>query len=1265
MSARSAARTAFLSFPGEMAGLIQDKDWSETPFGPIDQWSTALRSAVSIILGSRFPMVLYWGKDRALIYNDAWSPVPGQKHPWALGRPGWEVWAEIWDIIGPMFDQVMHEGVATWSDDQLLPLNRYGYVEECYFYYSYSPVRGETGEVEGVFTAVTETTVRVLAERRERLLREISEATSTTRSVGEACRAAAEKMASLPEEAPFFLVYLRAQDGALTLAAKVGDLAGDDLAPATLASSVHRLWPIAEALRLSAPVPLTDIPADIAARLPSNPWPEPVEQALVVPIASAKPESPYGFIVAGLSARRRINPDYITLFERVAGHIATASANAVAYEQERQRAEQLAELDRAKTAFFSNASHEFRTPLTLMLGPIDDLLQHSQGETRDELELIQRNGQRLLRLVNTLLDFSRIEAGRVRAQFEPVDLAAYTAELASSFRSAMDRAGLAFVIDVRPLAQPVWVDREMWEKIVLNLISNAFKYTLRGRVSVTLSDAGNGARLDVADTGVGIPAGELDKVFDRFHRIEGQEGRTHEGTGIGLALVKDLAQLHGGRVGLRSELGTGTTFFVEIPFGRTHVPADASLAPKPVSTATGADTFVSEALRWLPDAETPPMSEEPNAFATDRAHGERILLADDNADMRGYVERLLTKAGYRVEAVKDGVEALAAATARQPHLVLSDVMMPNLDGFGLIRRLRETKATSELPIILLSARAGEESSIEGLEAGADDYLVKPFSARELLARVEGALRLASARREASESLRDANEQLELRVAERTRERDRSWVLSRDLVGVADNHGIWRAVNPAWERVLGWQADDVIGRTSEWLEHPDDVAKTRAEIARLAAGHTTFEFENRFRKTDGHYATLTWTAVPEGGLLYCVARDVTLDRARATELEAAKDALRQSQKMEAIGQLTGGIAHDFNNMLTGVIGSLDLLQRRMGNVADDRVSRYMQAATSSAQRAAALTQRLLAFGRRQSLDIQTVDVNRLVAGMEELLARTLGENVRLSTQLSGDVWQGCTDANQLENAILNLAINARDAMAAGGDLFISTVNRHVGRSTSELTAGDYVVVSVSDTGEGMKEDVLKRAFEPFFTTKPIGKGTGLGLSMIYGFAQQTHGSIEISSKLGIGTTVNLLIPRSHGPEAEKSSSAEIAMGGGECVLVVEDEPDVRMLVTETLKELGYRALEATDASSALTLVEQGHRIDLLISDVGLPGMNGRRLADEIQRRRPGIRVLLITGYAPEAIDRSEFLGPGISMMPKPFAIEALSNAIREILEARLQ
>ncbi|WP_434772160.1 ATP-binding protein [Pseudomonas entomophila] len=1265
----------FLDFPGEMARLMREKEWSQTPFGPLEGWSQALRSAVSICLGSRFPMVLYWGETRALIYNDAWSPVPGRKHPAALGSPGPEVWAEIWDIIGPMFDHVMNTGEATWSEDQLLPLNRFGYTEECYFYYSYSPVRGEDGRVEGIFTAVTETTYRVLATRRERLLRQVAEATAQTRTPADACQAMARLLHGVPQEAPFVLVYLAdPTSGGYRRVAIEGCAAADDLAPAVILPGEHVTpWPLHSAL--DAPVPVEGLASRYPGRLSGQPWPEPLEQALVVPVPSARAGVPYGFLILGISPRRRIDPDYITLFQRAAGHVSTALSNIERYEEERRRSEELAELDRAKTVFFSNASHEFRTPLTLMLGPLEDMLgQHTEtpGQltvARESLHLVHRNGQRLLRLVNTLLDFSRIEAGRVRADFMPVDLSAFTAELASSFRSAMTRAGLAYHIDCDVLGEAVWIDQEMWEKIVLNLISNAFKYTLSGQVSVHLARVPEGARLQVRDTGVGIPQQELERIFDRFHRIEGQIGRTHEGTGIGLALVKDLTRLHGGQVGVRSEIGVGTCFEVLLPFGNAHLPARKVQGNALTSTAIHADTFVAEALRWLPEpgGDALPMDER-TAGQAKPSNGLHILLADDNADMRGYVQRLLTEAGFAVTAVADGREAVDQARRVRPDLVLSDIMMPVLDGFGVIRALRDDPATHELPIILLSARAGEEASIEGIAAGADDYLVKPFSARELIARVDGALRLAKLRQESAAALRQANEVLESRVRERTRERDQVWAFSHDMIGIADLEGVWLSVNPAWTRVLGWPAEQIVGKTSAWLEHPDDSTRTREEIQALAIGAPTFNFENRFRTRLGSYRTLNWTAVPEGGLLYCVARDVTVERDRLAELEQAKDALRQSQKMEAIGQLTGGIAHDFNNLLTGIMGSMEMLQRH-ALPEHPRAQRHIGNAIVSAQRAAALTQRLLSFSRRQALDMRPVDVNRLITGMEFLLQRTVTENIQVERVLQPEAWTVHTDANQLENVLLNLCINARDAMGETGRLRICT--RNVVRSgpvTSDgPLAGDYLSLEVSDTGEGIAPDLLDKVFEPFFTTKPQGKGTGLGLSMVYGFVKQTGGHVEVQSTPGQGTCMTVLLPRHQGtlagPASELPAAASVLKTGtGERVLLVEDEPSVRLVVTELLTEAGYHVAEAEDAQAALALVDREPAFDLMVSDVGLPGLSGRELADRVRSRQPTIKVLLITGYAKDAGNLRHFLGEGMHILQKPFSVEALAMKVRDVLHA---
>jgi PAS domain S-box-containing protein len=518
----------------------------------------------------------------------------------------------------------------------------------------------------------------------------------------------------------------------------------------------------------------------------------------------------------------------------------------------------------------------------------------------------------------------------------------------------------------------------------------------------------------------------------------------------------------------------------------------------------------------------------------------------------------------------------------------------------------------------------------------------------------------------ADELAELNATLAQRVEEKTRERDRIWNVSQDLLVVADRNGIWRTANPAWTTTLGWSASELLNRTSEWLEHPDDNGITRAKVRELGASETTVRFESRFRHKDGTYRWLSWTGVSDRDANYAVARDVTAEKAAAERLKATEEALLQSQKMEAVGQLTGGIAHDFNNLLTGIVGSLDLLQTRLNQGRTDNVTRYIHAAMTSANRAAALTHRLLAFARRQPLVPKVVDVNQLVVSLEDLLRRTIGEAIDLEITALDGLWNTLCDPNQLESALLNLAINARDAMPNGGKLTIATSNTRLDTAAADpsaLSSGDYICISVTDTGTGMSAEVAARAFDPFFTTKPIGQGTGLGLSMIYGFARQSNGHATIDSKLDRGTSVKLYLPRHHGNSpAEQAAGvhAEQHAATGETVLVVEDEPVVRSVILEMLADQGYRTLEAADGPAGLHLLRENKQIDLLITDVGLPGMNGRQLADQARETRPDLKILFITGYAESVAIADGFLQPGMEMITKPFDLDNLSRRIRAMV-----
>ncbi|MFF5029828.1 SpoIIE family protein phosphatase [Streptomyces collinus] len=991
-------------------------------------------------------MWMAWGEELTFFCNAAYRrDTLGRKYPWALGRPANEVWAEIWNDIGPRIQTVLRTGQATWDEGLLLFLERSGYSEETYHTFSYSPLRDDTGTVVGMLCVVSEDTDRVIGERRMATLRDLGSDPSVIRTEQEVLAFADRQLARNRKDLPFTLTYLFDEDtarlagatgigtghpatpatlpatpatlpatpatlpqtpdtpdapgapGALTVSDTPGAPAAPDTpgshgapgshdAPGTLgvpgtpgvpdtpdaagvpgtpdAAGAGTVWPVA-ALAAGEAV-LVPLAGDVFAGLPAGDWPEPPVQALVVPLLQ-QGSAPYGFFVAALNRYRVLDEGYRGFVELTAGHIASGIGSARSYEAQQRRAEELAELDRAKTAFFSNISHEFRTPLSLIMGPAEELrtrLAGAEEPVRREVDVIVRNGLRLGKLVNTLLDFSRIEAGRMQACFEPVDLAAATAELASVFRSAMDRAHLVFEVDCPPLDEPVYVDRGMWEKVVLNLLSNALKFTFDGSVRIAVRRAGGHAVVTVADTGIGVPQAEMPRLFERFHRIEYARARSNEGSGIGLALVRELVGLHGGTIGAHSTEGEGTTFTIRLAFGTAHLPADCVMpAGRGTAGSAGADPYVQEALRWLPgNTPTPPATPPgtapgtppgtapatppgtppgtapatppatppgtppgtaavtppgtapatapvtpptvtpsatapagagPGATVGDTpapagppgpAGTARVLVADDNADMREYLTRLLTGAGYEVTAARDGVEALDFARREIPDLVVSDVMMPRLDGLALLSRLRGDTRTASVPVLLLSARAGQEASIEGLQAGADDYLVKPFAAAELLARVRASVHLARLR------------------THHVRWRTALIDSLQEAFFVCDESGAVVEINTAFTDILGYGPEDLpYAPVQPWWpdaatdpEAHHQVGDAFADLLHNPQGSSTVPVRHR----DGHrlWVTVTYNKArdPDTGRQVTVGtfRDVTAEH-YAVQRDAALAALSTS------------------------------------------------------------------------------------------------------------------------------------------------------------------------------------------------------------------------------------------------------------------------------------------------------------------------------------------------------------------------------------
>jgi signal transduction histidine kinase/GAF domain-containing protein len=756
---------------GETGALIRSYDWASTPLGSIDSWPQSLWSALSICLSTRLPVCIYWGPQYIMLYNDAWRKIPGGRHPWALGKSGPEVWPEVWPTAGARFDHVLNKGEEASAEDRPMVMARFGHAEECYFSYTLTPISDESGKTAGIFAIAMETTYRVVSERRLGLLRELSARMAGLQTVEDICRSAAALIQTKSADIPFCLFYLldnQCSPPVANLVATCGAVTGNqDASPRRIALRADgdetRPWPLRRALISRGVAIIDQLDVSFEGKLKPAAWPEPIRNAAIVPLP-IKAERPSAILVAGAHPGHRLDDAYLNFYDLLASQLTSACNNARAIETERQRADKIAEIDRAKTSFFSNISHEFRTPLTLILGPLEAMLSQTDAPTagiRSELLLVERNALRLLKLVNTLLDFSRLEEHRYQPRYEPMDLAAYTAGLAGAFQSICDRANLKLEIDCQALSESVYVDPEMWEKVLFNLLSNAFKFTLSGSISIRLrpSKDGKAAILTIADTGVGIPSHELPHIFQRFHRVEGATARSHEGSGIGLALVQELVKLNGGSIGVSSVEGQGTAFTVTMPFGRDHLDAtlirnaSASVAPSEwaqiLQLLAKRDESTSLGSHGKASSKS---SNQRGVSSSGQGPRSHILLVEDNSEMRQFLMNLLSPQ-YDVVAVSNGREArrILDSDPTAIDLILTDVMMPVMNGYDLLRSVRQDPIVRTIPVVMLSARAGDEATLAGLDAEADDYVVKPFSANELLARVRANIRMAQFRKEAAEA----------------------------------------------------------------------------------------------------------------------------------------------------------------------------------------------------------------------------------------------------------------------------------------------------------------------------------------------------------------------------------------------------------------------------------------------------------------------------------------------------------------------------------
>jgi PAS domain S-box-containing protein len=1243
----------FLAGGGEMGERMRALDWAETPLGPAEGWPQSLKTIVRVMLDSRYAMWMLWGPELTFFCNDAYLPTVGMKRNWVLGARSDKVWEEIWPDIGPRIQRVLEEGRATWDEGLPLFLERYGFREETYHTFSYSPIYDDASRIAGMLCVVTEVTERVVGERRLRVLRDLA-ASPRAEATLEACKRLIEVLADNPLDVPFAALYLLDQtQERLRLADDCGDLPAHLLPEQFVLNERSGLWPVSETIRNGVPQ-IVEIPESRAKPIVVSNLPDRIRHAMILPIKQGSSMST-AVLIAGLSPCRPLDDGYRGFLDLIVRQFAAAIADAQTYESERARAEALAEIDRAKTAFFSNVSHEFRTPLTLLLGPLEEAQQKpSEGLRGAPLESAHRNALRLLRLVNTLLDFSRIESGRVQAHYVPIDLAAATQELASVFRSAMDRAGIRYIVTCNALPEPVFVDREMWEQIVLNLVSNAFKYTLDGEIRIELRSSATGAELSVVDTGIGIPPEAQPKLFNRFYRVPGANGRTHEGSGIGLSLVRELAMLHGGSIDVESHVGRGSIFRVSIPFGSAHLP-DGQVAQQDdrLTSVSAAQAFVDEAQRWLPDSASVEQSgtflalarPEPPSALIDALDKPTVLLVDDNRDMRDYVTRLLTPR-FVVLTAADGQSALELIDSGvRPDLVLSDVMMPRLDGFGFLNAFRSRPLTETTPFIFLSARAGEEARIEGFDVGADDYLIKPFSARELVTRIDTHIRLSRLRRSASEHIKLSEERLRIAIDEAGMG---SWEL--DL----------RTHELRWSRshyaLLGLEPDESTLATYEmWRSriYPADLEAVEAALAKSRDTQTLYSQEYRIIRADT--GEVRWLRVL-GRFLYDEAGTPMRSVGVAfddTDRKAAEIALREADQRKDVFLAT--LAHELRNPLAPIRNAAQMLGA--SSLGPEQLQWAQRIIQRQVKHMAWLLDDLLDVARitqgKLELKKQRITLSAVVDSAIEVARPLLdSRGHRFVVKLPAEPITLDADPLRLSQVLSNLLTNAAKYTDTGGQITLAV-----------HTESGTLVLSVKDNGIGIPAEALDGIFAMFSQVEGAAVhsdgGLGIGLALVNGITQLHGGTVEAKSAgLGRGSEFIVRIPMFTSdivgaPTADALAPVPI----GARILVADDNHDAADSLAMILEMSGHEVRVVHDGRSALS-VARTFRPDTALLDIGMPHMNGYEVARALRQEPWGASLTLIalTGWG-QASDRKRAIDAGFDRhLTKPVDPEALQSLL---------